>query len=180
MYTVKKWSPSINLGSFYTLSQEKKYLNNINEQVMITELQTEPEWQGFVLMNNEEPVGYASTHGMFDYQPDAYRVLARLAIVKDVYNCIRTPRDFTKHNHLTDQFLMPACLAHVDGDAFITSNDSKVASQRLVHKLYMPSLVKLGLAEKADIKPYRGELQTFWLIYKDKFLERLQDYKWSQ
>lgn len=181
MYTVVSWDPSLNLDYYYSKAQEKGYLNNVNQKVMIDDVkQSVPDWKGFVLYRDMKPVGFCSLHGIPDIDPNGYRIMCRLAIPDGQQKVLRRYTGFYKHDHLTDQFLLPACLNAVEGNCYITTNESPVASQRLVHKLYMPNLVKNGLAEKKGLIEYRGHEQTLWLVYKEEFLKSLEKHKWNQ
>lgn len=181
MYRIILWHQSLNLKSFYEKSYKKGYLNNINQKVMIDDVrESVSEWKGFVLYRDLDPVGFCSLHSISEIDPNGYRIMCRLAIPDGQQKVLRKYTGFYKHDHLTDQFLLPACLNAVNGNHYITTNESPVASQRLVHKLYMPNLVKNGLAEKKGIIQYRGHEQTLWLVYKDKFLQSLEKHKWNQ
>jgi hypothetical protein len=88
-----------------------------------------------------------------------------------------TPKKLiAEHQNLTDQFLLPTCINWAKGDLYATSNESTVASQRLVHRHYFPTLEKLGIVSKVGEMLYRNTQQTVWRIYPDAFLENLERY----
>jgi hypothetical protein len=109
--------------------------------------------------------------------PGSYRVLARTCTFGEARpnGGLITPKKLiAEHQNLTDQFLLPACIEWTGKqNIYATSNDSEVASQRLVHRHYFPTLESLGIVERVKEVHYRYTDQTVWKINADKFLENL-------
>jgi hypothetical protein len=87
---------------------------------------------------------------------------------------LRTRVGITSHQHVTAQFFMPICIEWAgDRDMYITSHDSDVGTQRLVHTVWGPTLEMTGVLSNAGAHDYRGHKQTYWRLNKDVFLEQL-------
>jgi hypothetical protein len=174
MYKIVQWRQNLNLSTFYEKALAKQYMNNINQEVMVNQLKNENVWKGFVLYRDLDPIGFTSLHSIFDIDPKGYRILCRTALIESPERVIS--RDSVrKHKHLTSRYLAPACLNSVEGNCYISTNKSKVASQRLVHNIFMPIWKEMGIAEDVFKTNYRGHEQTFWLINKQAFLESLDE-----
>jgi len=64
---------------------------------------------------------------------------------------------------------------------FITSNESKVGTQRRVHNIFGPLMEKHGMMKRIKDLEYRGHLQTVWELFPDKFYEVLNMYpRWQR
>lgn len=173
MYKVINWHKDLNLDSFYQKSLLKGYTNNVSQKTMIDDLRTEEVWKGFVLYKSFSPIGFTSLHSIYDIDPCGYRILCRTALIESPERVIS--RDSVKkHKHLTSRYLAPACLNSVEGNYYISTNNSKEASQRLVHNIFMPIWREMGIAEDVIRTKYRGHDQTFWLINKQKFFDSLE------
>jgi hypothetical protein len=73
---------------------------------------------------------------------------------------------------------MPVCIEWAgNSDMYITSHPSEVGTQRLVHNIWAPSLEKTGVLTRAFEKEYRGQLQTFWKLNPEVFLDQLSKVK---
>ena len=81
---------------------------------------------------------------------------------------------------LSDQFFLPKCIEWTNSDKiYATSNESPVASQRLVHKFYFPTLEEMKIVRKIKEIEYRKTHQTVWRIDPDAFLQSLnKNYRW--
>jgi hypothetical protein len=92
---------------------------------------------------------------------------------------LRTRNQIINHQHVTAQFLMPACINWVGdaGNMYITSHPSEVGTQKLVHTIWGPSLEKTGVLTRAFEKEYRGHVQTFWKLNTTVFLTQLKENK---
>ena len=95
-------------------------------------------------------------------------------------NTLRTRNQIVTHQHVTAQYLMPACIEWIGskGDMYITSHPSEVGTQRLVHTIWGPSLEKTGVLTRAFEKVYRGHLQTFWKLNVNVFADEMEKFKW--
>jgi hypothetical protein len=97
-------------------------------------------------------------------------------------NNLRTRNQIATHQHITDQYLLPQCIEWANSDKlFATSNDSSVGKQRLVHRIYFPTLQEMGIAKKVKDVFYRGMYQTVWQIFPNKFYESIKNFPiWKQ
>lgn len=182
MYKIVPWSEDLDLTEFYLEAGRRGFLNNASQKSMIDCFRNESEWAAWILYQNNNAVGSVVAHSFQVMGPNAYRVLARTCTFGSArqHGGLVTPKKLiAEHQNLTDQFLLPACLDWAKGELYATSNESSVASQRLVHRHYFPTLAKLGIVERACEIHYRNTEQTVWRIYPDKFLANLELYpKW--
>jgi hypothetical protein len=179
MFTVVKWTENLDLTEFYQLASSKGFANNSNQKVMIDCFRNESEWAAWILYQDSRAVGSVAAHSFTAMGPNAYRVLARtctFGTARQNGGLVTPKRLIAEHQNLTDQFLLPACIAWAKGELYATSNESQVASQRLVHRHYFPTLAKLGIVERVCEINYRNTDQTVWRIYPDKFLANLELY----
>lgn len=179
MYTVVKWTKDLDLSEFYLEAASKGFDNNASQKAMIDCFYNESEWAVWILYQDNRAVGSVAAHTFDIMGPTAYRVLARTCTFgngsKNV-GLITRNRLIAQHQNLTDQFLLPTCINWASGELYATSNESIVASQRLVHRHYFPTLAKLGIVARVCEINYRNTDQTVWRIYPDKFLENLARY----
>ena len=182
MYTVVNWSEELDLGEFYKEAGTRGFANNASQKAMVDCFRNEPEWAVWILYQDDKAVGSVAAHSFTHMGPNAYRVLARTCTFGTARQNggLITPRKLiAEHQNLTDQFLLPACINWAKGELYATSNESAVASQRLVHRHYFPTLAKLDIVERVCEMNYRNTDQTVWRIYPDKFLANLERYpKW--
>jgi len=181
MYKIVDWSPDLDLFQFYKEAKEKGFENNSSQKSMIDCFHNEKSWKAWILYQDNKTIGSVVAHSFDDVMgPDSYRVLARtctFGAARPHGGLITPQRLIAEHQNLTDQFLLPACIAWAGKESiYATSNDSKVASQRLVHRYYFPTLEKIGIVERVKEVHYRCTDQTVWKIYGDKFLENLERY----
>lgn len=186
MYKIIEWSPELDLKDFYAEAKRRGFFNNSNQKVMIDCFRNEREWNAWILYENDKAIGSVAAHSFDDVMgPKSYRILTRVCTFGEArphHGLITPKRLIAEHQNLTDQFLLPTCLDWVNnrGDVYVTSNESKEASQRLVHRYYFPTLVKIGVARKVKDVNYRHTDQTVWQIYPDMFLENLSRYpRWT-
>ena len=179
MYTVVNWTEDLNLTEFYAEAERRGFANNAGQKVMIDCFRNEPEWAAWILYQDDRAVGSVAAHSFPEIGPNAYRVLARtctFGTARQNGGLITPKKLIAEHQNLTDQFLLPACINWAKGELYATSNESQVASQRLVHRHYFPTLAKLGIVERVCETNYRNTEQTVWRIYPDKFLANLERY----
>lgn len=150
---------------------------------MIDTFKKEKEWNAWILYKNSDAIGSVVAHSFDEVMgTNTYRVLVRTCTFGEHGNksLIKPKKLIAEHQNLTDQFLLPVCLEWSKGRTFATSNDSKVASQRLVHKYYFPTLEKMGIVKNIKDVFYRNTNQTVWEIFPEKFLENLNKYpRWQ-
>lgn len=178
-YNVIKWTPELDLTNFYAEARRRGFVNNSSQKVMIDCFRNEREWNAWILYENNKAIGSVVAHSFDDVMgPNSYRILTRVCTfgeARPTHGLITPKRLIAEHQNLTDQFLLPQCLDWVNnrGNVYGTSNESREASQRLVHRHYFPTLVKIGVAKKIKNVHYRYTDQTVWQIYPDKFIEHL-------
>lgn len=179
MYTVVKWHEALDLEQFYKDAADRGFVNNASQKILVDSLAKEKEWCVWILYYNNKAVGSVGAHSFPEMGENAYRVLARtctFGTARPNSGLITTKKLIAEHQNLTDQFLLPACIEWARGELYATSNESPVASQRLVHRHYFPTLAKLGIVERVCDMNYRNTDQTVWRIYPDKFLANLECY----
>lgn len=182
MHKLITWSDKLDLKDFYNEASKRGFINNSSQRAMIDCFRNEREWQAWILYENGKPMGSVASHSFDDVMGDnTYRVLTRVctfAESRPSKGLITSKRLIAEHQNLTDQFLLPKCIEWVNGRGriFATSNESKEASQRLVHRHYFPTLEKIGITKKIKEVNYRNTNQTVWEIYPDKFLKNLERY----
>jgi len=179
MYKIVEWSTDLDLSEFYREAGERGFANNSSQKAMIDCFRNEPEFNAWILYQDDKAVGFVASHSFNVMGPNSYRVLARtctFGTARQNGGLITPKKLISEHQNLTDQFLLPACINWAKGDLYATSNESTVASQRLVHRHYFPTLAKLGIVERVCEMNYRNTDQTVWRIYPDKFLANLERY----
>ena len=179
MYEVIKFSEDMNLDAFYDKAKKQGYENNSNKKIMVDSLKGERASQVFIMFYNNNPVGSVACHS-FDIMGDnSYRICARVCVLtKELPELnLRTINHIKTGQHYTAQFLIPACIdwCPKNADLYITSNKSEVASQRLVHQLYMPALEESGQVSYVKDVYYRGHVQSIWKFHTDVFFKILND-----
>lgn len=183
MYKIVDWSTDLDLSAFYTEAANRGFANNASQKVMIDCFRNEDEWHAWILYEDDKAIGSVAAHSFNVMGENSYRVLTRCCVLNGARHNggLMTARTaIAQHQNLTDQFLLPACLTWAKGNIYATSNMSTVASQRLVHNYYFPTLAKLGIVEKVCDMNYRNTDQTVWRIHPDKFFENLERYpRWS-
>jgi hypothetical protein len=174
MYKIIPWTPELDLTDFYRYCTAKGFDNNASQKAMIDCFGNEREWCVWILYYNDVAVGSVAAHSI----DEGYRICARTCVLSELLplNTLRTRNQIVTHQHVTAQYLMPACIEWVGtkGDMYITSHPSEVGTQRLVHTVWGPSLEKTRVLTRAFEKEYRGHTQTFWKLNADVFLEQLR------
>ena len=179
MYSIKTWTPELDLIDFYQEADRRGFTNNASQKSMIDCFNNETEKSAWILYNNNNAIGSVAAHSFPEMGINSYRVLARTCVLEGTRpngGLMTRTTAIGQHQNLTSQFLLPVCLEWTKGDVYATSNTSKVASQRLVHEYYFPTLEKLGLVKFKCLLDYRGHAQTVWQIYPEKFLQDLERY----
>jgi hypothetical protein len=181
MYKIVEWRPDLDLTEFYKEAGRRGFENNSSQSAMIDCFQNEPEWAAWILYKDSRAIGSVVAHTFDMMGSNSYRVLARTCAFGDARpegspNTIN--RGITEHQNLTDQFLLPTCIewAGNDKNLYATSNNSRVASQRLVHKHYFPTLARLGIVTWVCDINYRYTDQSVWRINVDAFEKNLNKY----
>lgn len=186
MWKIVPWSPDLDLSDFYSEAARRGFENNSSQRAMIDCFRNENEWAAWILYENDKAIGSVAAHSFDDVMgPNSYRILTRVCTfgeARPTHGLITPKRLVAEHQNLTDQFLLPACIEWVNdrGRMFATSNSSKVASQRLVHSYYFPTLERLNIVKRVKDVHYRYTDQTVWEIFPDRFYENLAKYpRWE-
>ena len=129
-------------------------------------------------------MGSVAAHSFDEMGPNSYRIAARTCVFSDQLpmNTLRTRNQIVTHQHVTSQFLIPACIdwAPQGSNLYITSNENSVGTQRLVHRIFGPAMEQSGQMKKITNMFYRGTYQTVWQLFPDKFYEELNKYpRWN-
>lgn len=181
MFEIKQWTPDLDLTEFYSTAKAKGFVNNASQQMLVDSLAKEREWCVWILYYNNKAVGSVGAHSFPEMGEDAYRIAARTCVFSDnlPMGSLRTRNQIVTHQHVTSQFLIPACIewAPKDSKLFITSNESSVGTQRLVHRIFGPAMEYTGQMKRIAEITYRGTVQTIWELYPEKFYEELAKYK---
>ena len=180
MYKIIEWTPDLDLTEFYREAAQRGFVNNSSRQAMIDCFFNERKWKAWILYQDDKAVGSVVAHTLDIVDNNAYRVLSRtctFGTARPHGGLITPKRLIAEHQNLTDQFLLPACINWTGiENIYATSNDSKEASQRLVHRHYFPTLESIGIVTNMGEIFYRNTKQTLWKIHGEKFLENLNKY----
>lgn len=181
MFKIVPWSIDLDLTEFYKGAAARGFENNSTQKMLVDCFQKEDKWQVWILYYNDEAIGSVACHTFDPMGVDSYRICARTCVFSD-----KVPRNnirnltytIKQHQNPTAQFFIPTCIewAGKDKNFFITSNESVVASQRQVHRIYCPALVETGALEKTIEVQYRGQLQTAWKLNVDVFYNQLEKF----
>lgn len=181
MFKIIPWSNDLDLTIFYETALIKGFINNSSKEKLINCFANEREKQVWILYYDNEPIGSVAAHSFDDVMgPNSFRIAARTCVftdkIKSTYGRgLRTYRVITENQNPTAQFLIPVCIewAPKGSRLFITSNESKVGTQRRVHNIFGPLMEKQGMMKKIKTVFYRGHEQTVWELFPDKFYEVL-------
>ena len=180
MYKIIRWSEDLDLTEFYKEASCKGFINNSSRKMLIDSLAKEKEWAVWILYYNATAIGSVAAHSFPEMGDDAYRIAARTCVFTDMLptNTLRTKNQIITHQHVTSQFLIPACIDWTPKGSklYITTNESSVGTQRLVHNIFGPAMEETRQMRKIKEMLYRGTEQTVWELFPDKFLEELGKY----
>ena len=180
MYNIIPWSPTLDLTEFYKNAASRGFENNASQKMLVDCFNKEKEKQVWILYFNNQAVGSVAAHSFDEMGPNSYRIAARTCVFSDMLplNSLRTRNQIVTHQHATSQFLIPTCIdwAPKGSNLYITSNESSVGTQRLVHRIYGPAMESTGQMKQITEINYRGMMQTVWQLFPDKFYEELNKY----
>jgi hypothetical protein len=184
MYKIIPWSPELDLKDFYANALARGFENNASQKMLIDCFKNEREKQVWILYYNNDAVGSVAAHSFDEMGPNSYRIAARTCVFSDMLPIrhLRTRNQIVTHQHVTSQFLIPACIdwAPAGSNLYITSNENQTGTQRLVHNIFGPAMEKSGQMSKIKNLFYRGTDQTVWQIFPDRFYKELNKYpRWS-
>jgi hypothetical protein len=184
MYKIIPWSKDLDLEQFYKTAESKGFLNNASQKMLVDSLAKEKEWCVWILYYNNNAIGSVGAHSFPEMGGNAYRIAVRTCVFTDKLplDTLRTKNQIVTHQHVTSQFLIPACIewAPKGSKLYITSNESSVGTQRLVHRIFGPAMEKDGQMKRITEIDYRGTRQTVWELLPDKFYASLEKHgKWQ-
>jgi hypothetical protein len=184
MFKLIDYSTDLNLDTFYQNARSRGYDNNGSESILVNSFRNEHDFKLWILYYNGIAVGSTATHSL-GILPNSYRICVRTCVFTDLlptHHTLRTINNIRQHQHVTAQFFIPACVLYcpIESDLYITTHSSEIASQRLVHEIFCPTLAEQGCLEKTHELDYRGHVQTFWKLDKFKFMQQLDQFpKWN-
>lgn len=164
---------------FMELAAQRGFTNNSTLEQIYSYRDERRHALWFIEAGNKV-VGSFGAHSI-DIIPNSYRIVARTCILSDHthYSGLRTSRRFIKqHQHLIARIAMPWCVNWINdpsANMFISSHPSSVGTQRIVHNLYCPTLVEVGVLEKYGEYFYRGHTQTFWKLDHEELFRQLAE-----
>lgn len=184
MFKIVPWSSDQDLSDFYNNAKIRGFDNNASEHMLVNCFQNETDKQVWILYYDGTAVGSVAAHTLDIMGDRSFRICARTCVFSDLLpmTSLRTVDGIIKHQNYTAQYLMTACIEWAGRDKYlyITSNESSSGSQRLVHKIFCPALVKTGVLEYSGDREYRGLVQSFWKVNVVRFYEDLDRYgRWS-
>lgn len=191
-YKLKKFSTDFDLSNFYAEAERKGHVNNTSQKVMVDCFRNEEKSQAWVLFEYghewkiEKPVGFVAAHSFPEMGENSFRIMARTCTI-DIGSLpnngkgLNTRHQIKTHQNISCQFYMPKCIEWCgdNSDMYITSNALEGGSQRLVHRIYFPTLEKEGEFTKVKELDYRGTVQTVWKLDPKIFLQNLSKNKWK-
>lgn len=181
MYKLRQWNEQLDLTDFYKEASARGFENNSSQKKMIDCFRNEQKWNAWILYKDQNPIGSVAAHSFNDVmEDDSYRVLTRVcafANKRPSKSILTINKMMREHQHFSDQFFLPKCIEWANTDKiYATSNESLVASQRLVHRFYFPTLEDMNIVKKVKEIEYRKTRQTVWRIDPDAFLKSLNKY----
>jgi hypothetical protein len=184
MYKLIPWSQELDLADFYATAAARGFENNSNQSVLVDCFGEYLRSQVWILYQDDKAIGSVAAHSLPLLGPSAYRICARtcsFAEARPSHGLITVKRLIVEHQNLTAQFFIPACIdwCGEDSDMYISSHASEVGTQRSVHKIYCPTLVKSGALDRNGDYEYRSHVQTFWKLNVPVFKKQLNsNYRW--
>ena len=177
-FNLVEFNYELDLTEFYSQALLRGYINNSSQAKMIDCFKNERAWNAWIIYENQTPCGAVACHSLDIMGPNAYRMLARTCFFSEfnINKGLISKNNFIQNlQHAGPQIFMVAGIewAGQDKDFYITTNDSKEASQRRVHSVWAPEMAKIGLLERVIEQEYRGHVQSFWKLNTDVFLEAL-------
>ena len=180
MFKLIPWSTELDLTDFYRIAVKKGFINNASQKMLVDCFDSEPEKGVWILYYNDIAVGSVAAHTFDIMGENCYRIAARTCVFTDMipYGTLRTRNQIVTHQHVTSQFLIPACIewAPKGSRLFISSTDSDLGTQRLVHRIFGPAMASTGQMQKIGDVVYRNTNQTIWELFPDKFMSELAKY----
>lgn len=186
MYKIVPYSDSLDLEEFYSMATNRGFYNNNSKQVLVDTFSHCDRYQTWILYYNNRAVGSVSAHSLEELGilGNSYRIGARLCSFDHLIGDRKTLRTrntvLVNHQSLTSQFLVPICIewAGRNKDLYLSTNENKVGTQRLVHQIACPVWKKIGILEDPIDLEYRNTIQSFWKVNVSEFYKQLKKYQW--
>lgn len=180
-FKLVEWSEDLDLSSFYSEAAKRGFENNSNRKMLVDCFQKENRKAIWILYFGDVAVGSVVAHSLDILGENSFRICARTCVLTDLIPIqhVRTrQKTIQQHQNVTAQFFIPKCIewAGEGANLYISSNESPVASQRLVHNIYCPALLETGAIESKQEIFYRGHNQTFWKLNTQVFLKQLNEF----
>lgn len=170
-FTVKKWTPELDLTFFYNEAKKRGFENNASEKMLVQSLSNEQESMVWIVYYKGNPVGSFAAHKL-DFLP-GYRICTRTCAFTDLMplTSIRTRNEIATQQHITGQIFIPVTIDHYgkDKNFYISTHPSKVGTQRAVHNVWAPTLESNNTISLETVAVYRGHEQHFWKLNVDVF-----------
>jgi hypothetical protein len=187
MYKMIPWTKDLDLSEFYRIADSKGFANNNSQKTMIDCFDREPEKCVWILYSDDVAVGSVAAHTFDIMGENCYRICARTCVFTDMLpgtygRGLRTSRVITELQNPTAQFFIPTCIewAPKGSRLFITSTDSDLGTQRLVHRIFGPLMSSRGMMQRISDVVYRNTNQTVWELFPDVFMRELNKYpRWT-
>lgn len=181
MHKLVPWTDTLDLNDFYIKAKDRGFVNNASQKAMVDCFAKEERSQVWILFQNDSAIGSVAAHSLPELGSNAYRICARTCVFAEArpsHALTTAKRAIKEHQNVTAQFFIPACIewCGMDSDMYISSHPSPVGTQRGVHNVYCPTLVKTGALERTCDLLYRGHVQTFWKLNVPVFLEQLNQH----
>lgn len=181
MYKIIPWSENLDLTEFYKTAESKGFVNNASQHMLVDCFKNEREKQVWILYYDDQAVGSVAAHSFDEMGDNSYRIAVRTCVFSDKLpmNTLRTRNQIVTHQHVTSQFLIPACIewAPKGSNLYITSNENSAGTQRLVHRIFGPAMERSGQMKRIKEIFYRGTEQTVWQLFPEEFYKELNKYK---
>ncbi len=181
-YKLLKWSENLDLDKFYERASQKGYVNNSSQSRLVDCFRNEKKSQIWILYNDDKAVGSVGAHSFDEVcGSGSYRILTRCCVLdgnRPDYGLGTARRLISQHQNVNDQYFLPKCIEWTQSNnLYVTSNENSAGSQKLVHKIYFPTLEKLGIVKNEGEIIYRNTRQTLWKLNVDNFYDNLRRYE---
>lgn len=187
MYKILDFDSSIDLTDFYNLAKSKGFLNNCNQNVLYNSFTHFNKFKVWLLFYDNVCIGSVAAHSLEEigFLNNAYRIGARTCVLTDLdkkHPTLRTKNQILTHQNVTAQILLPLCIewAKKENNLYITSNENDHGTQKLVHKIFCPTLQASGALEKPIEFEYRLSIQSFWKMNVDVYYQQLKNNQWPE
>jgi hypothetical protein len=182
MFKMTAWNENINLDDFYKSSLSRGFINNSSKKQMIDCFANEKQFCSWVLTKHDNPIGFCAAHSFDIMEKNSFRICVRTCVFGEMWpdKSIKTvSNSIYQHQNFTSQFFIPQCIlwAGKEKNLYITSNESEVGSQKLVHRIYFPHMEKNNNVIRIKDIFYRGTIQTVWKLNTDVFIEQYRKYR---